>query len=108
MTVETLLATWPKEKELTINHMWLPAHHYVWNEKNENWEYWDGDCWVSPFGNEQNGDPDFDPNELELDEEYSFQGTVDEFDRDGLGWLLSEEVYQLHNGVYEVRRKAYA
>ena len=110
MTVEELLAMWPKDRKLTINHMWLPMYKYVKNADGY-WEYKykDGDRWfTSVYSNVDSDldddDPNLDPNKPVLDEEYSFSGTVDEFDREEFEWLLEEPVEEVGDGIYEVRR----
>ena len=111
MTLGELLKTLPPEKEIDITYYWLPAHSYRYDEVTGAWEYWDGEYWVQPFFAEAVDDPDFDPNDPEIDDEYSFAGTVAEyydcFVKSYGDFQLEEEVAIKGDGQYEIRRYRY-
>ena len=104
MKVKELLATLQPNAEISIDFYWLPAHQYSKDPESGEWVYRDGNTWVAPVALQMHDD---DPNEPELDEEYSFKGPAGEFTGmvEGYGdWLLEEDVQMVSDGKYEIRK----
>lgn len=112
MTVGELLQTLPSEEKIEIRFVWLSTHPYRKNEITGLWEYYDGGYWITDYdaNDEENlNDPNFDPS-VEYDEEYSFEGRAGHFleeKGEDYDWILEEEVEQIADGKYEIRKYSY-
>ena len=108
MRLADLVKDLPPDKIITVRYLWAPEHTYVLNDGE--WAYEDGGEWHAPTDvnrPENLADPNFNPNDPFLDEEYSHHGTVAELyeKAEDYDFILEEDATQIADGVYEILRE---